>query len=528
MADRPVEIDTPHGRLRGQRRPEGLAFLGVPYGASTAGTGRFGPPQPVAPWAGVRDATAHGPRCPQLVVPRHPLFAWLHSEQGHSEDCLTLNVHTPALDGRPRPVLVWLHGGAFAFGSANAPVYDGSALAARGDVVVVTVNHRLNVLGFMPPVLAGEPLADSGNAGLLDLVAALRWVQTHIAAFGGDPGCVTLFGQSGGGAKVVILHHVAAARGLFHRAIVQSASSGFRVQTPEDAQRQGHALLRQLGLGPQDGAALQQCPEATLRQAMAHVVAAEGGDDHFRPVIDGRTLHDHPGVCGAGVAGAGVPLLIGATATEATFFLAADPARGQLSLAQVQARLQRFMKLDAAATQQVMQRYAAHHPGARPAQLLGHIASDHAYRLNTVEGALARAAVGDAPVHLYRFDWHCPALGGVLRTPHTAEIPFVFGHVQHPLAQAFTGGGAAAVALQHQVMDTWLRFARTGHPNGPGLPHWPALDAAPAAPRQTLLFDTTPDGLHTRVVADPDGDDLAVMATVRRFVPGAAMSFRAD
>lgn len=528
MADQPpTEVGDPiatttHGRVRGAVQGRTLAFRGIPYAAPTGGAHRFLPPQPLEPWTGVRDAREPGARCPQVKALRAPEFDWLHVEQPMSEDCLALNVHTPALDGARRPVLVWLHGGAFAFGTKDSPVYDGGELAARGDVVVVGVNHRLNVLGYLPPVLQGERFASSGNAGMLDIVTALHWVRDNIAAFGGDPGCVTLFGQSGGGAKVVILSAMAEAQGLFHRAIVQSPSSGFRVQTAEDGARQGERLLHELGLTRSDGAALQQLPEAALRVAMARVVAAEGGDDHFRPVIDGRHLLRHPYEPEAPAGAAAIPMLIGCTATETTFYLQGDPTRARIDDAELRRRVARFLKIDDGAAAALVQGYAAHHPGATPGDLLVHISSDHMYRLNTVEGAEAKARQRGAPVYLYRFAWNSPAQRGWLRAPHTAELPFVFGQVA--LARAFTGDTPDARALERQMLDAWVRFARTGNPNGEGLPSWPALQGAG---RPTMVFDAAGEATTSRVEADPAGADLALMAALRRYVPGNAATFRA-
>lgn len=492
-------------------------FRGLPYGDDTGGVHRFLPPQPVRAWTGVRDATRFGLRCPQTDRSRPRGFEWLASDVGIGEDCLALNVHTPSLDGC-RPVMVWLHGGAFAFGSADPPVLDGSALAAHGDVVVVTLNHRLNAFGYLAAPEADERFADAGNVGMLDIVAALEWVREHIAAFGGDPGSVTLFGQSGGGAKVAILMAMPAAQGLFHRAILQSPSSGFRVQERASAERFRDALLARFDVRPAQFEQLQRVDAARLLAAQAEVVAAQGGDDHFRPVVDGRSLLRQPFFPQAPAASAQVPMLIGHTATEATYYLAADPDNARLDIARVTARVQRFLKIDAHAAQRLLDAYAANHPGATPSDLLVHIASDHMYRLTTIEGAEQQADHGVAPVYLYRFDWRSP-MDGFIASPHTAEIPFVFGQAE--LARTFTGGDEAALMLQRQVMDAWVRFARTGNPNGPGLPSWSPFSRTH---RATLVFDAPQSSLQT----DPAGADRRLMAAQPRFVPGSAISFRCD
>lgn len=512
-----VEAETPHGRVRGQVRGEGLAFLGLPYGADTGGARRFLPPAPVAPWAGVRDATALGDAAPQAARPRSPLFDWLGLRGAVSEDCLRLNVHTPGLAGA-RPVMVWLHGGAFAFGTGNSPGYDGGALAARGDVVVVTVNHRLNAFGYLTPETDDPRFAQSGMAGMLDLCQALEWVRDAIAGFGGDPGNVTLFGQSGGGAKAAILMAMERAKGLFHRAIVQSPSSGFLVQEPEETRPYAAALARELGLTPGDMAGLQAAPMDAVLAAMGRVIAANGMADRFRPTIDGISLKGHPFHPEAPAISAGIPVMIGYAEHEASFYLAADRARREgMSDDDLLARVARFMQVDEDEAAGVVAAYARTHAGASNIDLLTDIAGDHLYRLTTIEGGLAKARQGGAPVWLYAFRWESPAAGGILRSPHTAELPFVFGRTD--LAARFADDGPRARAYAGTVMDTWLRFARTGDPNGGALPDWTPLsgDAAP----ETLVF--APEGCA--MVRDPAGEDRAEMARHRRFRPGSAFNF---
>nr|MBF0682895.1 carboxylesterase/lipase family protein [Pseudomonas sp.] len=512
-------LETRFGKVQGERRDNGIAFKGIPYGADTGGANRFMPPRDPVPWRGVHDGTRFGHRAPQSQLPHAPVFNWLTSTSPISENCLVLNVYTPATDHARRPVMVWLHGGAFAFGSSDAPVLDGGKLAHHGDVVVVTVNHRLNVFGYLAPVLDDSRFADSGNAGMLDLVAALAWIRDHIADCGGDPSCVTLFGQSGGGAKVAVLMAMTQAQGLFQRAIIQSPSSGFRVQEPAGAARSALALLTTLGLTPQQAGKLQNIPAEDLLAAKARVVAAEGGNDNFRPLIDGRTLHRHPFYPEAPSACADMPILIGHTATEASYYLATIPANHHLTAEQVHARVRRFMRLDDASAAQVVRDYAMNHPDASPAELLTHIAGDHMYRLTTIEGAEQKAAQGKAPVFLYRFAWKSPALEAKLGSPHTAEIPFVFGNTD--MAREFVGDDPGVSTLSHQMMDAWLRFARSGSPNGPGLPEWTPFSREH---RATMVFDAPQSSLQI----DPAGADREIMARYPRFVPGGAINFRED
>lgn len=512
-----VEIAT--GKLRGERRPKGIAFKGIPYGASTAAEARFMPPKKRAPWAGTLDATRFGDRAPQVDRPFPQGFEWLFSTPPWSEDCLVMNVFTPATGDGKRPVMVWLHGGAFAFGSADVPVLDGEQLAASEDVVVVTLNHRLNAFGYFPPPEGDDRFADAGNAGMLDLVLALEWVRDNIATFGGDPNCVTIFGQSGGGAKVAVLMAMEKAKGLFHRAIVQSPSSGFRVQTREHAEPFGHALSKRLHRKNGDLEALQKVPAEQLLDATTQLLIATGGEDRFRPMIDHRTLSRHPFYPEAPATSADIPLLIGYAATEASFYLASDSANRSLTLEQARHRLKRFMKLDDGGASRLLSEYSANHPKALPIDLLMHAAGDHMYRLTTIEGAEQKAQQGGSPAFLYEFAFSSPAYEGFVRSPHTAEIPYVFGNIE--MARAFTGSSESASMQMQEAMGVWARFARTGDPNGGKLPHWTPFNLES---RATMLFDAP----STRLAFDPGGADRKVMARFPRFAPGSPLNFRGD
>ncbi|WP_180970550.1 carboxylesterase/lipase family protein [Burkholderia sp. WAC0059] len=482
-------IETAVGRVRGLHAAGVDVFKGIHYAASTAGANRFLPPQPLSPWSGVRDARAFGPSAPQQVDRLGALDAWYASIEPIDEDCLHLNVFAPssARAQAKRPVMVWLHGGGWWGCAGTAPGFDGTRLAQRGDVVVVTVNHRLNLFGYLSLGEADARFADAGNAGMLDLVAALNWVRQNIAAFGGDPGNVTIFGQSGGAAKVAALMDMPAARGLFHKAVVESCSGGLHVDTPDEAARQTHALCAKLGLARPDGAALQALPVATLLAAMRSV------SDPFRPVLDGRSFTRHPFDPDAPPQSASVPLLVGNAATEMTLYLAADPRNFALDWPTVRRRLGRLLSLDDPGVARVVDAYRGANASASASDVLAAVSTDYVFRRNTTRIAALQSA--QAPVYDYVFDWHTPVMDGVLRSPHTIEVPFVFGTID--AASGLVGRGPHLERLSRDVMGAWTAFARTGDPNTPALPSWPKYDATN---RATMRLD-----VESRIELDPGG-----------------------
>lgn len=492
---RGVEAATTFGRVRGVDAGGIKTFKGIPYGASTAGPGRFRPPQDPTAWSGVRDALSYGPSAPQ----REPGATRADSGLGvasanlppESEDCLVLNVWTPAVgDGRQRPVLFWCHGGGFVTGSGSSPVTDGTHLARRGDVVVVSVNHRLNVLGFTHLAeIGGAEFAQSGDVGMLDIVHALEWVRANIAQFGGDPGNVTLFGQSGGGRKVATLLAMPPAKGLFHRAIIESGAT-LELVEPEQAARVARELLQELKLEPRQWRELQNVPLDTLMSAYFATVRRMNVDQMtmgFAPTVDGTAVAQHPFHPRAAAVSADVPLIIGATSTELTS--SADAAAFALDEAGLRSRVGELLGDSAS---HVIDVYAKTNPGASPSDLYFLITSDERYGAPVMKIAERRAALGRGPVYLYYFRWETPFEGGRYRAPHTVEIPFVFHNLE---ASPWTRGVARAAPLADQVADAWLAFARSGDPNTRGLPRWPAFDSQR---RATMVFDTT-----SVVVDDP-------------------------
>jgi para-nitrobenzyl esterase len=481
-----VEAQTSFGRVRGADVDGVKTFKGIPYGASTAGPSRFKPPADPAHWSGVRDALEYGASAPQRDPGAAPAASSGLSVASaglppESEDCLVLNVWTPALDGAKRPVMLWCHGGGFATGSGSSPVTDGGNLARRGDVVVVSINHRLNVLGFTYlGELVGPDLAQSGDAGMLDIVHALRWVRANISRFGVDPGRVTVFGQSGGGRKVATLLAMPSAKGLFHRAIIESGAT-IKLVERDQAARVARELAASLDLAKPSLRDLQAVPLDRLMRAYFATVRSMNVDQMtmgFSPTVDGKAVPRHPFHPTASDVSADVPLMIGSTRTELT--LQTDAAAFSLDDVALRGRVR---ELVGEATDGIIDIYRRANPAANPSELYFLIASDHRYGAPAMKIAERRAALHKGPVYLYYFRWETPLDGGRLKSPHTIEIPFAFNNVQ---ASRLTAGAPGAQALADKVSGAWLAFARSGDPNTPSLPRWPAFDAAQ---RATMMFD---------------------------------------
>jgi para-nitrobenzyl esterase len=503
-----VEINS--GKVAGFIGRGIFQFKGIPYADTTEGANRFLPPQKPKPWTGIRSSRQYGFVCPQDkgTGRQHDeeafMFQWNDSVDG--EDCLRINVWTPGInDNQKRPVMVWLHGGGFAAGSGNdIPAFDGENLARHGDVVVVTLNHRLNLLGFLDLSKYGEKYAQSGNVGMIDIVAALQWIRDNIAVFGGDPGRVLIFGQSGGGAKVGTLMGMPAAKGLFHRAVVESGSFALS-NTQDKSQKLADLLLAELGLNASSVDRLQTVPYAELQRASAAVMRAAnppmGGVIDFRrmasmlnfgPVIDGKVLPEALFQHKAPAVSADVPMIIGTTLNE--FAAGFDhPEYERMTDAELEARTETFNPGHGKA---IVAAFRARTPGAKPFDLWSRIASAP-IRQGAVRQATAKAALNKAPAYLYWFTWQTPILDGRPRAFHCAEIPFVFCNTDR--CANMTGGGPEARALSAKVADAWVQFARTGNPNHPGIPNW-----APFSPKTvpTMMFDN-----NVELALDPDGKE---------------------
>jgi len=500
-------VQTTAGRVRGTLDHGVQCFKGIPYGASTAGEHRFMPPVKPVKWSGVRDAFELGPRSPQLVSSFRgaviPEFEPMDRGEPMSEDCLRLNVWTASVgSGHKRPVMVWLHGGGFTSGSGGFICYDGLQLARKHDVVAITVNHRLSALGYLYlEGLGGERYAGSGNLGNLDIIAALEWVRDNVSAFGGDPGNVTIFGQSGGGGKVSSLMAMPAAKGLFHRAIVQSGADVKGISR-DAASRTAAAYLAKLNLKPEQVDELRKLSFEQLMAATAPGAPGSGPPLNFGPVVDGHALPSDPFDPAAPELSASVPLLIGSVETEVTFFArqSLDPIDADTLHKSVG---QSLRNVSATQIDSLIAAYRAGRPGASNTDLYLIIASD-VFRAGVLTETERKAAQGKAPVYSYYFTWRTPVRDGKLRTPHAIEIPFVFDNVD--AAKSFTGSGEDRYLLATRMSSAWAAFARTGNPACPELPSWPAFDASR---RATMVFNTS-----CQVVNDPHGEEQRLLRSV--------------
>ena len=468
------------GRVRGAVVDGINVFKGVPYGDSTAGR-RFMPPRIARPWEGVRDALDFGNQSPQLGADRPSVYASWANPRAPSEDCLVLNVYTPGLrDAKKRPVMVWFHGGGFTSGSASSHYADGTRLARRGDVVVVTVNHRLNAFGYLYLAHLIPELADSGNVGSLDMVQALTWVRDNIAEFGGDPDNVLIFGQSGGGGKVSALMAMPAAAGLFHKAVVQSGSA-IRVATPKEAQDSTARVLKALGLSPAEAVKLRSIPMQAISDALPKADGAA-----FRPVVDGRSMPRHPFDPDAPAVSKNVPLLVGSTKDETTSLVGGrNDALFAMTWDDLGRRLGAELPgMDAAKVIDELRRLE---PTARPSDIYFTATTEQRFRSRAVLQAERKAAQGGAPAFMYFFAWESPVDGGKWKSPHSVEHAMVFDNVAKSASMVGTGPDAQRVA--DAVSSAWVRFARTGNPGW--APYTPAR-------RTTMVFDVV-----SRVADDP-------------------------
>ena len=490
-------VETTAGAVEGRIKDGILDFRGIPYAAPPVGELRFRPPQPPAPWPGVRDATRFGPMAPQNQGAMERMFG--APPRPMDEDCLTLNVWTPACDDGKRPVMVWIHGGAFLYGTGATPWYDGRSFA-RDDVVLVTINYRLGALGFLH-------VDGQGNNGILDQVAALEWVRDNIAAFGGDPGNVTAFGESAGAMSVGTLLGLPAAKELFVKAIPESGAA-HSPRSADEAEELANRFLVELGVdrGPLAVDHLRDLPTQALLDAQATVVEREMGAGGrglpFTPVVDGVVLPEPPiDAIGKGQA-AGVSVLIGTTRDEWRLFTMMDPTIATLDDESAARRVAAMVRNPSGAAD-VIAHYRASRPDASISDLWSAVGTDVVFRIPAIRLAEHQSALGNE-VFMYRFDYATPVFGGVLGACHALEIPFVFDSLDAG-AEMFVGPlNDDHRTLARRMHESWVAFGRAGRPAADGLPEWPRYTAEK---RATMLFDFEP-----RVVDDPDGADREVWA----------------
>jgi len=525
-SDSKTVVETDAGKIRGFWRKGVYVFKGVPYGDSTSGENRFMAPTKPKAWPGIRNALKHGRACFQARgdsahfnfdgknLARSDEDAFLLHRGGYvlvpGEDCLRLNVWTPEINGfHGRPVMVFMHGGGFEGGfDMDLLAYDGENLARNNDVVVVTHNHRLNVFGYLNlREIGGERYANSANAGMLDLVRVLEWVRENISNFGGDPGNVTIFGQSGGGGKVITLMAMPSAKGLFHRAICQSGPF-LKVLEPDYSAKVAAAIMQELGLSKSRVDELQKINVDRLSGASAEVMKRLNppnalifrhpmGQTGWAPTVDGHVLPRHPFDPDASMESADVPLLTGTILNEilsgldngAATAMTEEELRGRV-------RAELGQRGDAA-----IEAYRRDYPQATSFGIYAAMAAAP-FRQPAVEQAARKAALGKAPAYSYMYSWRTPMLDDRPGTFHACEIAFVFDNAE--LCDHYSGMLPEALALAKQISGAWVSFARTGNPNHSGLPHWPAYDAEK---RATMIFDAP-----CNVRNGPESEGLRLLA----------------
>ncbi len=506
------------GLLRGVRRESVWSFSGIPYAAPPTGTRRWRPPLAPDPWEGIRDCSAFGPIAPQ--APNLVEMSLGAEPAEHSEDCLSLNIWTPGLDDASRPVMVWVHGGSFVTGSGAGALYRGGLLAADGDVVVVTINYRLGILGFLAhPALAddgqswldGQEWSGFGNWGLADQIAALAWVRDHIATFGGDPQNVTLFGESAGGMSVSALLAVPDTRGLFHRAVVESGPP--YVAEADDATERAERLAVHLGV-PMTREALEQVSAEELVRAASEFarVPSNMAESPFvvMPVVDRGLLDRQPEAAVAEGCASEVPLLIGTTRDEFGFFTVGNTELNSMDdegLIRLVARHTQAGERAPELIETIRSARSARGEATAPRDLGIAIATESVFRWPSVRlaDAHAQAAGPGVTTYCYLFTWESPAFGGFLGSCHALEIPFVFGTVHNPGVQGYAGRGEEAFALSAAMRAAWVEFARTG-----SVEPWPGWESGR---RPTTVFGPWPNeaGMEHRVDA-PRNEELEAVA----------------
>jgi para-nitrobenzyl esterase len=495
-------VSSQHGKLHGVYEDGVYEFRGVRYAQPPTGANRFQAPKPLVAWTGEQSAQAYGQAAVQMragagAAAYPPLVQAAMTEaykapDGNKpegdEDCLVLNVYSQRVGpsaGAKRPVMVWIHGGGFSYGQAGLNIYRGHNLAKKHDVVFVGVNHRLNVFGYLGLDAAGVPgFQSSSNAGMLDLVAALEWVRDNIAMFGGDPSNVTIFGQSGGGAKVSTLLAMPRAAGLFHKAVIQSGA-GLRAAEKEEAAATARDFLSRLNIPP--GEAAQKLATASTADILA--AATQLGANRFRPVLDGAALPRHPFDPGAPEQSANIPVMIGFTKDEQTLYNVGNPRWADTTEAQV---LEAAERVGRGKGQVIVDAFKRQFPDYGPKHLLMQVTGT-VNSLRSHHTLASRKAAQPAPVYAYVFAHDLPPQDFVLKAPHTSEIPYIMANVEN--APLFAGATASDVEMGRLMSSVWVSFATSGNPATRGLPAWPKFNPQT---RPTMFFSS-----ESKVVQNP-------------------------
>ncbi|MGQ9427644.1 carboxylesterase/lipase family protein [Gilvimarinus sp. F26214L] len=483
-------VETAQGKVRGRVNTRGVhVFKGMRYGVAK----RFLPPTEPKAWSGIQDAFDYGHQSPQIQTR-------LAGPQPMSDDCLRINVWTPGIDSARRPVMLWFHGGGFEAGNGSEPLYEGSNIAARGDVVVATINHRLNVFGHchLGGVL-GEDFAQSGNVGFLDLVAAMRWVKENIAGFGGDPDNVMIYGQSGGGRKVSLSYAADLAKGLFHKGVVQSGSH-LKVQPLEVAHQLAENLLKELGISKQNALKLQEVDIDVLTTAQRKVAAAAG--TRFSPVLDGVTFQQHPWLPDAPTLSNDLPMMLGTTRTELTNQMGGIPGIFDMNETQAKERLKSF--IEESDINEAWEIFTASRPQANPSEIFFTIVSARGYvRDQTIMAEQRIKGGGSGKTFVYRLMWRQPVEEGRRVSQHSLDLPFMFDNV-HTVPHITGPETDHTRAMVDNMANSWIAFARTGDPNNASIPAWNAYDLQQ---RSTMMFD-----VPSYAVNDPHRAEREFMA----------------
>lgn len=517
-------VETKFGKVRGYRRNGIYTYKGIPYGASTAGLNRFMAPVEPEPWIGIRNALFWGPSSPQNsgrfgnsnnyrekdMDPFCGAFTYHWSDLSYSEDCLRINVWTPDInDNKKRPVLVWFHGGGFAHGSSiNIDAYIGENLSKSGDVVVCTINHRLNAFGYINLAkIGGEKFKDSGNAGMLDIIESLKWVNANISNFGGDPSNVTIFGQSGGGAKVSTIMAMPAAKGLFHKAMTCSGAT-LKVSEYDKAAELANAVLKEAGIPASQINKLQELSwmdyydltvkaQASLAKVRPAGMSMAFG---FSPCVDGLHLPQHPFDPSAPAISAGIPMIIGSCMNEMSPS-ANDPSAEDITINGVKEKLKTPAGFSAGLGDkagEVVDAYVKCFPDKKPVEIWSMLAWN--LRTNVVLQAERQTANGGS-VYNYWFNWKTPLYDGRPRSYHNTDIAFWFNNTD--LMDTITGGGARPKRMAEKMSQALISFASTGDPNHAGIPSWPKFDSQKGA---VMIWDDT-----CEVKNDPDREARKVL-----------------